>query len=70
MTTAAYNVDNPFAIGTAVGRKAGRTSYVLCHQPKSFDWRKRSGKPHPMKRVPDARFAEILALLNQMVQLA
>ncbi|HRP95553.1 MAG TPA: type II toxin-antitoxin system PemK/MazF family toxin [Rhodocyclaceae bacterium] len=41
MTTAAYNADNPFAIavGKAGGRRAGKTSYVLCHQPKSFDWR-------------------------------
>lgn len=72
MTTAAYNEDNPFAvaIGTAGGRKAGQTSYVLCHQPKSFDWRLRGGAPHPVKRVPDVRFAEVLAILNQIVQLA
>ena len=72
MTTAAYNADNPFAVvvGTAGGRKTGKTSYVLCHQPKSFDWRLRGGAPHPMKRIPDARFAEVLAILNQIVQLA
>ena len=72
MSTAAYNADNPFAIavGAAGGRKAGPPSYVLCHQPKSFDWRMRGGKAHPMKRVNDARFAEVLAVLNQIVQLA
>jgi mRNA interferase MazF len=72
MTTAAYNADNPFAvaIGTAAGRKAGQTSYVLCQQPKSFDWRQRSGAPHPMKHIPDSRFAEVLAILNQIIQLA
>jgi mRNA interferase MazF len=46
MTTAEYNADNPFAvaIGLAKGRgKAGKT-YVLCHQPKSFDWRTDHGK--------------------------
>lgn len=71
MTTAAYNSDNPFAVavGTAGGRKVGQTSYVLCHQPKSFDWRLRGGAPHPMKRIPDVRFAEVLAILNQIVQL-
>jgi mRNA interferase MazF len=70
MTTAAYNADNPFAaaVGAAGRRKAGQTSYVLCHQPKSFDWRLRSGTPHPMKRIPDARFAEVPAVLNQIVQ--
>lgn len=72
MTTAACNADNPFAViaGVAGGRKAGQPSYVLCHQPKSFDWRMRHGAPHPMKRIADAPFAEVLALLNQIVQLA
>jgi mRNA interferase MazF len=71
MTTADYNADNPFAVnvGLAGGRKAGQTSYVLCHQPKSFDWRIRGGAPHPMKKVSDAPFAEVLALLNQIIQL-
>jgi len=71
MTTATYNADNPFAVvaGVAGGRKSGRTSYVLCHQPKSFDWRLRGGAPHPMKRINDARFTDVLTLLNQIVQL-
>lgn len=72
MTTATYNADNPFAVavGTASGRKAGATSFVLCHQPKSFDWHARHAKPHPVKRVDDAHFAEILLILNQIVRLA
>lgn len=72
MTTASYNADNPFAIsvGVAGGRKAGHASFVLCHQPKSFDWRLRGGAPHPMKRITDAHFAEVLALLNQIIQLS
>ena len=71
MTTAEYNADNPFAvaIGSATGRKTGKTSYVLCHQPKSFDWRVRRASPHPLKRVADAPFAEACAILNQIVQL-
>ena len=72
MTTAAYHADNPFAVavGMAGGRKTGETSYVLCHQPKSFDWRQRGGAPHLMKRIPDERFAAVLVILNQIVQLA
>ena len=71
MTTAEYNADNPFAVavGLAKGAKADKTSYVLCHQPKSFDWRIRDGAPHPLKRLPDALFAEVCAVLNQIVQL-
>lgn len=72
MTTAAYNADNPFAVavGQVSGRKAGQTSYVLCHQPKSFDWRLRGGKRHPMGRLSDAPFAEVCERLNQIVRLA
>jgi mRNA interferase MazF len=71
MTTAEYNADNPFAvaIGPAAGRKTAKSSYVLCHQPKSFDWRVRRALPHPLKRVADAPFAEACAILNQIVQL-
>lgn len=72
MTTAEYNADNPFAVavGPAAGRKTGRTGYVLCHQPKSFDWRVRGASRHPLKRLGDAHFAEVLARLNQIIRLA
>jgi mRNA interferase MazF len=72
MTTAEYNADNPFAIvaGTAKRTGAEKISYVLCHQPKSFDWRARGASAHPMKRLTDAKFAEVRALLNQIIQLA
>lgn len=71
MTTADYNADNPFAVavGKAGGAKIGKTSYVLCHQPKSFDWRVREAAAHPLKRLPDTLFAEVCAVLNQIVQL-
>jgi mRNA interferase MazF len=71
MTTAAYNATNPFAVvvGSASGRKAGKTSYVLCHQPKSFDWRARHAKPHPQKRLADAPFLQACEVLNQIVAL-
>ena len=72
MTAAEYNADNPFAVaaGTATGRKAGKTSYVLAHQPKSFDWRLRGARVHPLKRLTDAPFAEACARLNQIIRLA
>ena len=72
MTTAAYNATNPFAlalgpVGAAAGRKAGKTSYVLCHQHKSFDWRARGAKPHALGRLADATFAQACAVLNQII---
>jgi mRNA interferase MazF len=71
MTTADYNADNPFAVplGNASGQKIGKTSYVLCHQPKSFDWRKRCAKTHPLKTIEDALFEQVCQRLNQIIQL-
>lgn len=72
MTTAAYSADNPFtvAVGKAAGRQADKTSYVLCHQPKSFDWRLSNAKPHPLDRIDDAFFTQVCERLNQIIQLA
>ncbi|MDN5863274.1 MAG: type II toxin-antitoxin system PemK/MazF family toxin [Salinisphaera sp.] len=72
MTSAEYNQDNPFAmaVGVAAGKRSGKTSYVLCHQPKSFDWRQRGGKRHALKRLDDQRFLEVLSRLNQIIALA
>ena len=72
MSTAEDNTDNPFAapIGQAKGRKVEKTSDVLCHQPKSFDWRVRRAAPHPTKRISDEIFGEACARLNQIVKLA
>ena len=71
MTTAAYNATNPFAlaVGSASGRGAGKTSYVLCHQPKSFDWRARGAKKHSKGKLADAAFAKACAVLNQIIRI-
>ena len=72
MTTAEDNADNLFAVaaGVAQGARSGKTGYVLVHQPKSFDWRLRKAKAHPQKRLADAPFAEVLARLNKILQVA
>jgi mRNA interferase MazF len=43
------------------------TSYILGHQPKSFDWRVRGAKPHPMKKATDDIFALACETLNQII---
>ena len=70
MTTAEYNADNPFAVavGKAKGRKTGKTSYVLCHQPNSFDWRMRMAKAHPLGTLTNALFVQVCEQLNQIIQ--
>ena len=72
MTTADYNSDNPFAVavGKASGRKTGQTSYVLCHQPKSFDWRLRKAKTHPLGALSKALFVQVCERLNQIIRVA
>ena len=71
MTTAPYHATNPFAlaVGAGTGRKASKTSYVLCHQPKSFDWRARKASPHPSRRLAEPAFAQACEVLNQIVAL-
>ncbi|PZO37540.1 MAG: growth inhibitor PemK [Pseudanabaena frigida] len=72
MTTAEYNADNPFAVavGKASGRKVAQNSYVLCHQPKSFDWRMRGAKPHPLGKLNEDLFLQVCDRLNKIIQLA
>jgi mRNA interferase MazF len=67
MTTAEYNNTNPFAIKFKGQR--GVVSYVLAHQPKSFDWRKRGAKIHPWKHAPKEVFITACELLNQIISL-
>jgi mRNA interferase MazF len=70
MTTAEYNSDNPFAVavGKTSGKRAGPTSYVLCHQPKSFDWRLRKARKHPLGALSNALFEQVCERLNQIIQ--
>ena len=73
MTTAEYNADNPFAVpvGKATStRKTGRVSYVLCHQPKSFDWRLRQAKAHPLGTLSRGLFVQVCERLNQIICLS
>ena len=67
MTTANYNSDNPFAV--PVGKAKGKASYVLCHQPKSFDWRVRRASPHPLGKIETRYFKEVRQILEQIIQL-
>lgn len=47
MTHAERQADNPFAIAAPGAKGETETSYLLTHQPKSFDWRERNARPHP-----------------------
>jgi mRNA interferase MazF len=67
MTTASYNDSNPFAVRFTGLR--GAVSFILTHQPKSFDWRARNAKPHPLKKVPEDSFIRACESLNQIIEI-
>lgn len=67
MTTAAYNETNPF--GIKIKGPKGKISFILGHQPKSFDWRARRARPHPWKKVPEEIFAVACETLDQIIDL-
>jgi mRNA interferase MazF len=67
MTSATYNETNPFAV-KFTGPK-GVSSFILSHQPKSFDWRARNAKPHPMRKVPEGSYARACESLNQIIKI-
>ena len=68
MTHATYNESNPFAV-KYVGPKR-EVGYVLTHQPKSFDWRKRNARPHPWKQVSKDVFDEAREGLDSIIALS
>jgi mRNA interferase MazF len=65
MTHASSNETNPFAIKFTDAR--GEVCYVLTHQPKSFDWRKRGARPHPCNDVPAPVFEAARESLNDII---
>lgn len=67
MTHAAFNEGNPFAVRYVGPRN--EVGYVLTHQPKSFDWRDRSARPHPWKQVTQAVYDEACEGLNSIISL-
>ncbi len=67
LSNAASNATNPFAIDLSPSAK--HASYIICNQPKSFDWRQLGATPHPWKRVSDAIFHSARLELNDILEL-
>jgi mRNA interferase MazF len=68
MSTAAYNETNPFAVRLSGPR--GAVSFVLAHQPKSFDWGARGARPHPWKRATAEVYVRCSQTLGQIVEIS
>ena len=62
LTHSELNADNPFAIQAPSTK--GKPGYVLAHQPKSFDWRQRGARPHPLGTGHDKLLASALELFD------
>jgi mRNA interferase MazF len=58
---------DPFAV-RLIGPK-GVASHFLGHQPKSFDWRARNAKPHPLRKVPEESYARACETLNPIMEI-
>lgn len=67
MTSSTSNEGNPFALD--VSKAPDQRSFVLCHQPKSFDWRHRRASPHPWKALTAKQLAAACEGLNDIVTL-
>ena len=67
MTHASSNETNPFAVKFTSAK--GEVAYVLTHQPKSFDWRKRGARVHSWKQVPAALFESACESLNGIISI-
>jgi mRNA interferase MazF len=62
MTHAQFNAENPFAVAVRGANK--EIGYILCHQPKSFDWAARGGGQHPWKAATETITREALDRLD------
>jgi len=71
MTSSLSNLGNPFALEVPRETSKGtrEPSFVLCHQPKSVDWRQRRASPHPWKSLTNAQLAAACEGLNDIVGL-
>ena len=67
MTHAQSNESNPFAVKFTTSK--GEVGYVLAHQPKSFDWRKRGARPHPWKHALPTVFESACEELNGIISI-
>ena len=67
MSTASYNATNPFAVDNS--KNASEPSYIICNQPKSFDWRLRGAVVHPWGKVRDSIFLKARQELNDIIRL-
>ena len=56
---------NPFAV--PIGDKRTGVGYVMCHLPRSIDWRAGAVARHPWRRLDEAALAAAMFKLNEVM---
>lgn len=70
MTSAPYNRGSTLAVDLGpIPDRPGSHRYVLCQQLKSFDWRARGARPHPIGRLHDSQLEEVMTIVGQILGL-
>ncbi|MEA5412952.1 type II toxin-antitoxin system PemK/MazF family toxin [Synechococcus sp. BA-120 BA3] len=70
MTTAPHNCGSTLAVDLGpIPDRPGSHRYVLCQQLKSFDWRARGARPHPIGRLHDSHLEEVMTIVGQILAL-
>jgi mRNA interferase MazF len=68
MTSAAYNHGSSLAVDLGpIPEKPDAHSFVLCNQIKSFDWKTRYAKPHPMGMLRSQQLEQVLEIVGQIL---
>jgi mRNA interferase MazF len=68
MTSAAYNRGSSLAVDLGpIPERPEAHSFVLCHQIKSFDWKARGARPHPMGSLSNDRLEIVLEIVGQIL---
>ena len=68
MTSAAHNRGSSLAVDLGpISDRPQAHSFVLCHQIKSFDWKARAARPHPMGSLSNDRLDQVLEIVGQIL---
>ena len=68
MTSAAYNRGSSLAVDLGpIPDRPEAHSFVLCHQIKSFDWKARGPRPHPMGSLHNDKLDQVLEIVGQIL---
>jgi mRNA interferase MazF len=68
MTSADYNRGSSLAVDLGpIPERPEAHSFVLCHQIKSFDWKARAARPHPMGSLNNDRLNQVLEIVGQIL---